>query len=349
LGLDGALLTWDLVGDRRFIQRRAFTEPAEPASGASVSPTGDALAYVGGVDELQFVDLETGRAGPLVDSGHGFWGWTRWRPDGRRFATAGDDGFVRIWDWHTGQLVTERRVAPMHITGLDYTGDGRRLVVAEQTGTTYAIDAETLQPNGEPVELDRQMQNVYASPDNRTAVVLTTDHFSVVDLDIGRVNHEGEAFGAFGGEFSPDGHRFALGGLGDVRILDVETGEWVGPARRAHTGTVSAVNYAPDGATFVTGADDAAIVLWDARTGAPLNKLLPGRPNEGSMNPSFSADGRTVMITSSAGTAYYTMDTRPEHWIELACAIAGRNLTQEEWNDAFDNRPYRETCPSGSE
>ncbi len=39
------------------------------------------------------------------------------------------------------------------------------------------------------------------------------------------------------------------------------------------------------------------------------------------------------------------MDTRPEHWIEVACAIAGRNLTEDEWSDAFDDRPYRETCP----
>ena len=100
----------------------------------------------------------------------------------------------------------------MHITGLDYTGDGRRLVVAERAGTTYAIDAETLEPDGKPVELDKPVANVYASPDNHTAIVLTTDRFSVVDLDDGRVVHEGEAGEPFSGEFSPDGRRFAVGG-----------------------------------------------------------------------------------------------------------------------------------------
>ena len=39
------------------------------------------------------------------------------------------------------------------------------------------------------------------------------------------------------------------------------------------------------------------------------------------------------------------MDTRPEHWMEVACTIAGRNLTESEWSDAFDDRPYDETCP----
>ena len=91
-----------------------------------------------------------GQAGAPIDTGHRCYGWFAWRPDGQRFATAGDDGFVRVWDWRTGELIAERHVAPMHITGLDYTGDGERLVVAERAGTTYAIDAETLEPDGKP-------------------------------------------------------------------------------------------------------------------------------------------------------------------------------------------------------
>ncbi len=142
----------------------------------------------------------------------------------------------------------------MHIPAVDYTGDGRRLVVVEQTGTTYAIDAETLEPDGTPVQLDQQIVNVYASPDNHTAIVLTTDRFSVVDLDNGRVLHDGEAPAAFTGEFSPDGRRFAVGSsFGEVRVLDVETGEWAGPPRVGHTGEIVTVDYAPDGATFATG------------------------------------------------------------------------------------------------
>lgn len=36
--------------------------------------------------------------------------------------------------------------------------------------------------------------------------------------------------------------------------------------------------------------------------------------------------------------------------MELACRTAGRNLTQEEWNQYFREEPYRKTCehlPSG--
>jgi hypothetical protein len=62
------------------------------------------------------------------------------------------------------------------------------------------------------------------------------------------------------------------------------------------------------------------------------------------MSPKFLADRHTLLLAAPTG-AVYTMDTRPEHWIEVACAIAGRNLTEEEWKDAFGDRPYHKTCP----
>ena len=352
-----AVLTWDLTGERRFIRRLPLVEPAAPwgpsAGGAEGSPAGDAVAYTGcladdGPALLQFLDLGTGRAGPLIDTGHRCYGSFVWRPDGALYATAGYDGFVRVWDWHTGELIVERHVAPMLITGLDYTGDGRRLVVAEREGTTYAIDAETLEPDGKSIELGKPVANVYASPDNHTAIVLTTGGFSLVDLDNGRVVRDGEADDPFAGDFSPDGHRFAVGsGSGGVRMLDVDTGEWAGPPRAGHNGLIYSVDYAEDGATFVTGSDDRAVILWDARTGAALNRMLPGRLADGGMHPENLADGHTVLISSSGGPVY-TIDTRTEHWVDVACAIAGRNLTEIEWTDTFDTRPYRETCPAGT-
>ena len=104
------------------------------------------------------------------------------------------------------------------------------------------------------------------------------------------------------GEFSPDGRRFVVGGtFGEVRVLDVEAGEWVGPARRGHDGEVCGVRYAPDGAMFATGAADGAIVLWDGITGAEMNRL-PATPSGGS--PNFLPDGHTVLITSLWGPVH---------------------------------------------
>jgi len=33
-------------------------------------------------------------------------------------------------------------------------------------------------------------------------------------------------------------------------------------------------------------------------------------------------------------------------WLAHACAVAGRNLTKEEWRRFVPGHPYRKTCPS---
>lgn len=40
-----------------------------------------------------------------------------------------------------------------------------------------------------------------------------------------------------------------------------------------------------------------------------------------------------------------TWDLRPDKIVELACSLAGRNLTREEWEEFIGGRPYRRTCP----
>jgi WD40 repeat protein len=129
--IDEALLAWDLTGHRRLAPRRAIAEAfdseiPQPADYfAHSSPTGDAVAYlnIALTDDgeqtrtVQWLDVTTGRAGEIVDTGHPDIGGHAWRADGRRFATAGQDGFVRVWDWHTHALVTERQVTKAPLVG----------------------------------------------------------------------------------------------------------------------------------------------------------------------------------------------------------------------------------------
>ena len=54
----------------------------------------------------------------------------------------------------------------------------------------------------------------------------------------------------------------------------------------------------------------------------------------------------TVVIVSNDGDVY-EWDLGVEKWIDAACAMAGRNLDEREWREAFPDRPYRETTCSG--
>ncbi|MEU4295300.1 hypothetical protein AB0E63_44370 [Kribbella sp. NPDC026596] len=60
--------------------------------------------------------------------------------------------------------------------------------------------------------------------------------------------------------------------------------------------------------------------------------------------PSF-VDGNDVVRIAAYDGKVYRWDTRIDRTIAHACAMAGRNLSADEWSQAFGDRPYEKTCP----
>ena len=65
---------------------------------------------------------------------------------------------------------------------------------------------------------------------------------------------------------------------------------------------------------------------------------------------SLSPDGRWLALGGAAPDRYRDAsikmwDLDPDHWVDAACKVAGRNLTRAEWNDLVGNlAPYHATC-----
>ena len=68
---------------------------------------------------------------------------------------------------------------------------------------------------------------------------------------------------------------------------------------------------------------------------------------ESGIDPAGAAlrpDGLEAAVTTDQGIVVWDLD--PDHWIDGACAIAGRNLTRTEWDQYIgDLASYRATCP----
>jgi WD40 repeat protein/DNA-binding SARP family transcriptional activator len=346
VSLDRSLLAWDIEGTRRFVaEQRAPATPAN-ADYAIVAPHGELITYVSGLngqpDAMQFLDLTANEMSPLIEVGHGGIGDVRLRPPKfDQVATTGRDGVVRTWERSTGRLIIEREVGGGRLA---YSTDGERIVVGAPDGQISVIDADTLEPVAPPILLGHGILRLHTSPDNRTAIALTSaPGVALVDTIDGTVLHERVIeLDPISADFSPDGARAAIAtDTGEVGVLDVATAEWVHAPIDGHHNTAITVRYSADGDTLVSGGADGRVALWDGNTGALLGSVIisPNVPAAAG----FAPDGHTAVIATTDG-AVARWDTEVEQWISAACRIAGRSLTPAEWAAILPDRPHIDTC-----
>jgi hypothetical protein len=101
------------------------------------------------------------------------------------------------------------------------------------------------------------------------------------------------------------------------------------------------VVFSPDGATLLSMGFDGEVTMSNASDGVPYARFSLARPSLFSA-AAFLSNGTVVIGLSDGSLTAYSID--PNEWEAHACAVAGRDLTAQEWRDAFGEREYRATC-----
>jgi len=102
------------------------------------------------------------------------------------------------------------------------------------------------------------------------------------------------------------------------------------------------MEWTADGSQLYT-VGPGAVDLWDAGSLGHLGTLNVGAADQTPWAEPL-ADGHTLLIAHPTGHVI-TWDLRPQHLLDVACELAGRNLTRAEWSSLVGTRKYRETCP----
>jgi WD40 repeat protein len=113
------------------------------------------------------------------------------------------------------------------------------------------------------------------------------------------------------------------------------------------------MSFDPRRSYLATTSQFGATRLWDAATGLGYgDELISEKP--ASLEPSaelpylprnrFSPDGGLLAV-AGVDTRAMLWDVDPTDWRRRACAMAGRNLSREQWRLYLPGAPYRATCP----
>ena len=114
-------------------------------------------------------------------------------------------------------------------------------------------------------------------------------------------------------------------------------------------GFVQYLALSDDATLLLAKANDSTASFYDLAAGVRLGDPLPDAYDaycDCSGPVSLRGDGKAAALTGPRGNGDVLWDLDPEHWVRTACALAGRNLTKQEWATYVgDLGEYRATCP----
>ena len=280
-------------------------------------------------------------------------------PDRRRLVGWGGGGStdparsgIAVWDLDTGRPLGSVFGDAALAAGGGLAGDGVTLIVARPGAgaVPWNIDARTPSTAYQlPADV---ADGLTVSGDGRIVALSSADGTALVEVAGGETT---SAPGLRPLALSPDGGRL-LGARGDdVVVWSVADRVTVGVATGSRAQPTAAA-WAPDARSFASAAADGTVTLWDAQTRRPVRVLTGHGPAANAL--AYAADARTLFSVGSDGAvlawdltggrglaAMVPANSAADGLVRSACAVAGRDLSRDEWARFLPGQNYRHVCP----
>jgi WD40 repeat protein/DNA-binding SARP family transcriptional activator len=373
--LDGVVLAWDLGGERRF--GRPFTTGTgltssppgtPPTPPLAISPGGATFAVRIGQATVGLFSTQTLRKqrsfviphrGGVIDA-------LAWSPDRRELAVAAQSGVVQLWSVSgTPRLLRSLkglrppRGQPEAVQAIAFAPGGALLAASDGAGVAdrpwdghLAIwRAATGTLVAAPTDLGQPGDSIAFSPNGRElAVGLDRGPALILDATRGRVRWTLHPLGSADHEpiislaFAPNGTLATGSWTGIVQLWNPANGDAIDHAVLVAAGPVASISFDPGGGRFATtGGGDGSAKLWFTDTLQQEGSTFQGEAGAAWGNTAFSRNGRKLIVIYDDGQGF-AWPVSPASWDQHACAIAGRNLTREEWARFVTGQNYSPVC-----
>ena len=320
IGANGELASWSAPSGAMF---------------RDVSGNGRLMAVANAAD-LLLVDVPSGRS-PTHGGSVGFAALSH---DGGRLAHATLNTVITIEDLNTGQKLPSPNMADGFVFKLDFSGDGRRLLIFTD-GRPRLWDIASGRYVNTPDELPVESSRGAISDDGQLVMVQGTNRddlfvWNVAGSQVVKLMPGADNEGPFA--FSPDKRLIAGNDLeGKVILWDASSGQIV---RRlsGHPGGTTAAAFSSDTQRLASGGKDKMIRIWDVSTGGEL--LALSGPGEPVAKLAFNPDGRQLTAATANGDAVVYALTL-EDLIRTTRGRVTRSLTPSECRQFL----HRDDCP----
>jgi WD40 repeat protein len=260
------------------------------------------------------------------------------RGDGGQLLTASFEEGMQAWDVarraEAGPSIPLAR-DPELDGAVAFSQDGRLLATSPVLDDALVWDTQRRRPLDGPIE-GTGASTLAFSPDGRTLAWADSGG----DVTIWDVADEPPAEPWVEGNndwanpaFSPDGRWLAVDSSGGVELWDVQARRPVTTLAR-HSDAV----FSPDSRFLAASAGTSEVAIWRVADLARIATLDAGVPSDALR---FSPDSQ-LLATSGDGVTLQRFDAP---WAARhLCAILGRDLTRQEWDDRVRGRAYQPAC-----
>lgn len=229
-------------------------------------------------------------------------------PHGKRLASAGQDGSLRLWEVASGKEENQFGIYEGLVMALACSPDGRRLVTGGRDGTISVWDAAT----------GNDLRQVQAHPGGVLALAFTADGETLVSAGADNAvrlwdPNSGEALGDIADNlagldvvaFASDNTTLAVGSWDStIRLIDIASNHEIRQLRGPRVG-VKSLALSPDGRALATGSVDGTISVWELLSGKERRQFP--KHLDGTFCVAFSPDSR-LLATSGADTTILVWD-----------------------------------------